>query len=1520
MFVSKDLSRGSRKRSITLRGNESMKKKLFSALLTLALLVTLLPTTFIAPTAMASSGETDVGHLFRTFNTLGEEEFLIGNTNNILTTAGVNTLNSMPDIFQRNPARELRATYTAEKTMHSLRNESLSRRTSTSSREWGFKFLWFNYSSKRFSETSKMENIIHSEISDSFYALAELRYSLGRSQIRDTASIQRNRNVIFGNDNLDSGVFTPEFKYSLLNDTPELFFSKYGTHFVAGYNLGGYATHSHSVLRTNIEETHITENYHMSGTQRGGGVDIPIKIEVPVGPVKIGTQFNFGGHSEHMRQSSNLEGKLTSAGLNTHEFHTATLIRGGIPAELGNSIALSSSGFDDDVDFGDWLRSVEAYPNTAEFLVSDDLNLVEIWELLPNTSHYAERRVVLQATFERMAQEKEDRFLNAYVYSDTSSQTTLNVIDNPADLNSGFRHMSGTIVPPNMQAVQVSDRDELVAALSGNVATEKYVLLTDNITLTGNWTPVNNFRGTLDGNGFTISGLQINETSNSSGADTNNAGMFRTVNGITIRNLTVELTGNATSGGVNKDWTGVIDGSRPATNAGALIGRSAGTVTIENVRVTGGRVRARVDRGAARTATSSAGGFIGHVSSGTVNIRNSHIGNARVEVQNHPGASMGGNGSAGGMIGRISSGTVNISNSYVGNSTMTIRSSSSRTNSGSYVQSGGFIGWSETAQANVVITNSYVNMPLSQITASGSGNNSRRDFIGRGSLSVSSNPRTQANTPINSTITDWDFDNIWRVRSNNRPEHRSLMHPEFAIISPGGVLPSFYAGTTLPNNLSGIMQIWYTDGRSAHRDVTRDVRLRYNFSTPGSQDIIIIYSDAFGSHIGCITVEVKEPTATRTLVEPVRTHYKKGTPFSLGGLSWNVAWSNGMFEIITQDYLTVTFPDGINEGNITNEIGEYEVFIAHRSNPVLMADRPSFLVKVEERELIGIAGIQTTGQFRDTYFVGQHFDTTGLTVIGKFDDDSDDSISLGNVRFNPETFIDIWQDAITITLNTISDAYYTIPVTVLPDSISNFIPTSGRNIRTNYFEGQTLSLSDLINFRAIYRRASTGPFVPQEALGSDLRVVFPLRPLEVSDTFITLRYPCRRGGDDEIFDVPITVVPEMQTGIEIVLPPDNISYIEGQHFDTTGMVVGRIYNSGRREIITNYSLSHGTLSLNDFLITITDNGYEAFTSVSVSPVPSISLNRTALTLFIDNESWLWAEFTGLPDGDITWESSHPNITSVDEFGMVTALSAGTAVITATTEEGGLKASCTVTVISDSAPLLVVENVTTRAGQIVEVPIFILNNPGISLVNDLRIELGDGLTLHYPQGAVAYNNGAGARATWPFIVGGGEHAGANELMIPLMGRPSDDNISDTHIVFNFQDTGFPFDSTENGMLITLRIKVDEYVSKGTVIPIKITVDSAQNLATYNITLNTVDGNVTVPEALNGDVNGDGRVDGSDVQALVLWINAGRPPGVIDEVAARISSATGRPDGSDVQALVLWINAGGNALIGHPGPNP
>ncbi|MCL2151989.1 MAG: cohesin domain-containing protein [Oscillospiraceae bacterium] len=226
----------------------------------------------------------------------------------------------------------------------------------------------------------------------------------------------------------------------------------------------------------------------------------------------------------------------------------------------------------------------------------------------------------------------------------------------------------------------------------------------------------------------------------------------------------------------------------------------------------------------------------------------------------------------------------------------------------------------------------------------------------------------------------------------------------------------------------------------------------------------------------------------------------------------------------------------------------------------------------------------------------------------------------------------------------------------------------------------------------------------------------------------------------------------------------------------------------------------------------------------------------------------------------------------------------------------------------------VGTVTAEAGGTVEVPITITNNPGISVITDVRIDLGAGLTLYYPQGEENY---AAGFATWPYIAGN-RFQGEGEGMIPIMGRPTNLNISDTHIVFNFQDTVEPFNSTENGMLITLRLKVDENVDRGAELPITITVAKVGNLSQATIPFNLVNGKVTIPNVLYGDVNGDNRVDGFDVQALVLWINAGKPSGVIDEVAARISSAYDRPDGFDIQALVLWINSGGNPLVGHPGP--
>ena len=85
-------------------------------------------------------------------------------------------------------------------------------------------------------------------------------------------------------------------------------------------------------------------------------------------------------------------------------------------------------------------------------------------------------------------------------------------------------------------------------------------------------------------------------------------------------------------------------------------------------------------------------------------------------------------------------------------------------------------------------------------------------------------------------------------------------------------------------------------------------------------------------------------------------------------------------------------------------------------------------------------------------------------------------------------------------------------------------------------------------------------------------------------------------------------------------------------------------------------------------------------TVEPTPVESVKLDATEATLRVNETAQLQA--TLLPenatDKSLTWTSSDPEIATVDENGLVTALSVGTATITATTADG-ISADCVVTV-------------------------------------------------------------------------------------------------------------------------------------------------------------------------------------------------------------------------------------------------
>lgn len=152
-----------------------------------------------------------------------------------------------------------------------------------------------------------------------------------------------------------------------------------------------------------------------------------------------------------------------------------------------------------------------------------------------------------------------------------------------------------------------------------NAATN--LVLANDITLTlavgasSNWTSVGTattpYTGTVEGNGYSIAGLTINQTAN-------NAGFIGYLKGGTIKNLTLEQLSVANTG----------------TNTGGLVGYTTGS-TIEFCRVESGAVN----------GTTRVGGLVGYQYSGKI-----------VACSN--GANVNGSYSLGGIVGRSDGGYI----------------------------------------------------------------------------------------------------------------------------------------------------------------------------------------------------------------------------------------------------------------------------------------------------------------------------------------------------------------------------------------------------------------------------------------------------------------------------------------------------------------------------------------------------------------------------------------------------------------------------------------------------------------------------------------------------------------------------------------------------------------------------------------------------------------------------------------------------------------------------------------------
>ena len=87
-------------------------------------------------------------------------------------------------------------------------------------------------------------------------------------------------------------------------------------------------------------------------------------------------------------------------------------------------------------------------------------------------------------------------------------------------------------------------------------------------------------------------------------------------------------------------------------------------------------------------------------------------------------------------------------------------------------------------------------------------------------------------------------------------------------------------------------------------------------------------------------------------------------------------------------------------------------------------------------------------------------------------------------------------------------------------------------------------------------------------------------------------------------------------------------------------------------------------------------------------VTGVTLNKTSLTLEAGQDETLTATVapSNADNKDVSWSSNNPSVASVDQTGKVSAISAGTAIITVTTADGNKTATCNVTVTAPAAQI------------------------------------------------------------------------------------------------------------------------------------------------------------------------------------------------------------------------------------------
>lgn len=357
------------------------------------------------------------------------------------------------------------------------------------------------------------------------------------------------------------------------------------------------------------------------------------------------------------------------------------------------------------------------------------------------------------------------------------------------------------------------------------------------------------------------------------------------------------------------------------------------------------------------------------------------------------------------------------------------------------------------------------------------------------------------------------------------------------------------------------------------------VKAKYNNNT---EKIITDYTIAGGTNLKegqtKVTISYNGKTAEQAIqvnkrpaelqsieitTPPTKTTYYVGEDFDKTGMVVKAKYSDNTEKIIT-DY-TITGGTDLKEGQTKITIS-YNGKTAEQT--IQVNKRPVVLQSIEI----------TTPPIKTTYYVGENFDKTGMIVIAKYSDNTEEAIT--NYTIIGGTGLKENQTEVTIqyegkTAKQIIEVQ-TRPIEPEPieNVVLNNIEITTPPKKTTYYVGEDFDKTGMV-VKARYSD-NTEEVVTDYTItgGTDLKE---------GQTKVTIIY----NGKTAEQTIQVNKRPVVLQSIEITTPPAKTTYYVGENFDKTGMIVVAKYNDNTEKAVTDYTITGGTdLKENQTSVTI----------------------------------------------------------------------------------------------------------------------------------------------------------------------------------------------------------------------------------------------------------------------------------------------------------------------------------------------